>query len=48
MSTKGTAWVIKRSTDLVPYLVAMAVREMWTGGDEDDTPHPDEEQAVAA
>jgi lysophospholipase L1-like esterase len=48
MSTKGTAWVIKRSTDLVPYLIAMAVREMWSGGDEDDTPHPDEEQAVAA
>ncbi|HUC57606.1 MAG TPA: SGNH/GDSL hydrolase family protein [Streptosporangiaceae bacterium] len=48
MSTKGTAWVLKRSTDLVPYLVAMALREMWSGGDEDDTPSPDEEQAVAA
>jgi lysophospholipase L1-like esterase len=27
MATKGTAWVLRRCTDLVPYLVAMAVRE---------------------
>jgi len=27
MATKGTAWVLRRSTDLVPYLVSMAVRE---------------------
>jgi lysophospholipase L1-like esterase len=47
LATKGTAWVVKRSTDLVPYLVAMAVREKWSGSDEDDT-QPDEEQAVAA
>ena len=28
LATKGTAWVLRRSTDLVPYLVAMAAREM--------------------
>jgi lysophospholipase L1-like esterase len=27
MATKGTAWVVRRSTDLVPSLLAMAVRE---------------------
>jgi lysophospholipase L1-like esterase len=27
MSTKGTAWVVRRSTDLVPSLLAMAVKE---------------------
>lgn len=32
MATKGTAWVLRRSTDLVPYLLAMAVREWATGG----------------
>jgi len=31
MATKGTAWVLRRSTDLVPYLIAMAAREMWAG-----------------
>lgn len=30
MATKGTAWVLRRSTDLVPYLVAMAIRELRT------------------
>jgi lysophospholipase L1-like esterase len=29
MATKGTGWVIKRSTDLVPYLVLMGLRELW-------------------
>ncbi len=28
MATKGTAWVVRRSTDLVPHLLAMAAREM--------------------
>jgi lysophospholipase L1-like esterase len=28
MATKGTAWVVSRSTDLVPYLLAMAAAEM--------------------
>jgi hypothetical protein len=27
MATKGTAWVVRRSTDLVPYLLAMAAAE---------------------
>jgi hypothetical protein len=27
MATKGTAWLIRRSTDLVPALAALAVRE---------------------
>jgi lysophospholipase L1-like esterase len=32
MATKGTAWVAKRSTDLVPNLLAMAFAEWRTGG----------------
>jgi lysophospholipase L1-like esterase len=28
MATKGTVWVLRRSTDLVPYLLAMAVAEL--------------------
>ena len=31
LATKGTAWVVRRSTDLVPGLVAMAIRERWSG-----------------
>jgi hypothetical protein len=27
MATKGTSWVVKRSTDLVPALLALAVRD---------------------
>jgi lysophospholipase L1-like esterase len=30
MATKGTAWVLKRSTDLVPALLALAVRDWLT------------------
>jgi lysophospholipase L1-like esterase len=37
MATKGTAWVLRRSTDLVPGLLAMAVRDWRT----------DEESAIA-
>ncbi len=44
MATKGTAWVLKRSTDLVPYLLAMAVREMWASRHEE----ADEDHAIAA
>jgi lysophospholipase L1-like esterase len=29
MATKGTLWVLRRSTDLVPALLALAVREKW-------------------
>jgi len=28
LATKGTAWVLRRSTDLVPYLLVMAAREL--------------------
>jgi hypothetical protein len=31
MATKGTAWVARRSTDLVPSLIAMAFAE-WRSG----------------
>lgn len=31
MATKGTRWLLDRSTDLVPYLCAMALREWWLG-----------------
>ncbi len=33
LATKGTAWVLRRSTDLVPGLLAMAVRD-WRAGEE--------------
>ena len=32
MATKGTAWVLRRSIDLVPGLLAMAIRE-WRSGE---------------
>jgi hypothetical protein len=32
MATKGTAWLIRRSGDLVPALVGLAVREWLNGG----------------
>jgi lysophospholipase L1-like esterase len=28
LATKGSAWIIRRSTDLVPYLLVMAVRDL--------------------
>ena len=31
LATKGTRWVLDRSTDLVPYLVGMATVEWWYG-----------------
>ena len=34
MATKGTTWLARRSRDLVPALVAMAVREWLTSEDE--------------
>jgi lysophospholipase L1-like esterase len=33
MATKGTAWVMRRSTDLVPSLVGMAINEWRSGGE---------------
>ncbi|HUJ07259.1 MAG TPA: SGNH/GDSL hydrolase family protein [Streptosporangiaceae bacterium] len=43
MATKGTAWLLRRSTDLVPYLVSMALREMRAPqtGPGDDEPGTD-------
>lgn len=32
MATKGTAWLVRRSRDLVPALAALAVYE-WLGAD---------------
>jgi hypothetical protein len=38
MATKGTAWLVRRSRDLVPALLGLAVRE-WLGiGHEDPEP----------
>ena len=34
MATKGTTWLVRRSRDLVPALLAMAVREWLTAEDE--------------
>jgi lysophospholipase L1-like esterase len=34
MATKGTAWLARRSTDLVPALLALAVRELLSGSPE--------------
>jgi hypothetical protein len=36
MATKGTAWLIRRSRDLVPVLVGLAVREWLAGADESE------------
>jgi hypothetical protein len=35
MATKGTTWLIRRSRDLVPGLVGLAVRE-WLGAGQED------------
>ncbi len=42
MATKGTAWVVRRSTDLVPNLLALAYAE-WRAGPEAD---PDEQTGL--
>jgi lysophospholipase L1-like esterase len=47
MATKGTAWVARRSTDLVPNLVAMAFAE-WRAGPPDETLAGPVEPAPAA
>ena len=42
MATKGTAWLVRRSRDLVPALVGLAVRE-WLGlGGEEPEPETTE------
>jgi len=38
MATKGTAWLVRRSRDLVPALLGLAVREWLTGGRDDAGP----------
>ncbi|MEP7026505.1 MAG: SGNH/GDSL hydrolase family protein, partial [Actinomycetota bacterium] len=40
LATKGTAWVLRRSTDLVPSLLAMAVAEWRTGPGPGSSPGP--------
>jgi lysophospholipase L1-like esterase len=40
MATKGTEWLLRRSVDLIPYLVFMAVRE-WLAGPRDWMPAAD-------
>jgi hypothetical protein len=40
MATKGTAWVLRRSTDLVPYLAFMAAKELRAGHSAELAPDP--------
>jgi hypothetical protein len=40
MATKGTAWLIRRSRDLVPALAGLALREWLHGSDGRDAPGP--------
>jgi lysophospholipase L1-like esterase len=40
MATKGTAWVLRRSTDLVPCLLLMAAKEWWSGTPEEQPAGP--------
>jgi lysophospholipase L1-like esterase len=35
LATRGTAWLVRRSTDLVPALAALAVRELLTANDDE-------------
>jgi len=46
MATKGTAWLVRRSRDLVPALVGLAVRE-WLGlGREEPEPETTEPETT--
>jgi lysophospholipase L1-like esterase len=47
MATKGTAWVLRRSTDLLPYLLLMALREYWPGPGPAPQPSPATAQPAA-
>jgi lysophospholipase L1-like esterase len=40
MATKGTGWVVRRSIDMVPYLLFMGLRELWATSSLDDPPSP--------
>ena len=42
MATKGTAWLVRRSRDLVPALVGLALREWLRGSEGRDAPGPDD------
>ena len=48
MATKGTAWVLRRSTDLLPYLLFTALRECWPGPGRPPQPSPRTAQPAAA
>ncbi len=48
MATKGTAWVVRRSRDLVPALVFLTVREVLTRRDEQDADEAAERELVPA
>jgi len=48
MATKGTAWVIRRSKDLVPALIYLAVREALRRGDEPDADEAGELELLPA
>jgi hypothetical protein len=47
LATRGTAWVLRRSTDLVPGLLAMAVTE-WRSGPELDLGRGHEDRVRSA
>jgi lysophospholipase L1-like esterase len=48
LATKGTAWLIRRSRDMVPALLALAVREVLTSRDEQDADEAAERELVPA
>ncbi|HEY6297778.1 MAG TPA: hypothetical protein VIX15_19145, partial [Streptosporangiaceae bacterium] len=48
MATKGTAWVIRRSKDLVPALIYLTVREVLRRGDEPEADEAGELELLPA
>jgi lysophospholipase L1-like esterase len=46
LATKGTAWVLRRSTDLVPSLVVLAVKEYWSDWPQADARETDVQEAT--
>jgi lysophospholipase L1-like esterase len=48
MATKGSVWVVRRSRDLVPSLLMMAVREWWSARGEEATAAAGREPARTA
>ncbi len=48
LATKGTAWLVRRSRDLVPALVILAVHEVLTRRDEQDADQAAERELVPA